>query len=226
MLVNQIAQKIDHTLLKAEATSEMIQKLCAEADRYGFYSVCVNSFWIPLAKEALSDSTTKTCSVVGFPLSAQLFSVKLREIEQLLLHRVDEIDLVMNIGAFKSGQHETVFDEIKNAVNLCDTIPLKVIVETALLSRDEKIRACELVMATGAAFIKTSTGFSTGGATVEDIKLFREIAGNTLKIKASGGIRNRETALAMIGAGADRLGTSQSVDIVSGTGDSSKQGGY
>lgn len=221
---SDLAQKIDHTLLKADTTEPMIKQLCQEATELKFYSVCVHSFWIPYAKEFLRGSSVKTCSVVGFPLGANLPAVKLKEIELLLEMKVDEIDLVMNIGAFKSGLHESTFDEMKAARSLCGTTPLKVIVETALLNHGEKIRICELVMASGAAFIKTSTGFSSGGATTEDIKLFRQIAADTLQIKASGGIRDTATALAMIAAGADRLGISQSVDIIRGNRDSSIQG--
>jgi deoxyribose-phosphate aldolase len=215
-----LAKYIDHTLLKADATEAMIEKLCAEAREHHFFSVCINPQWVPLAKEELKNSGVKICSVAGFPLGASLTSTKVGETVQLIQCGADEIDMVLSIGALKSGNTEYVFDEIKAVVGAAPGRIIKVILETSLLERNEKIRACELTQAAGAHFVKTSTGFGTAGATVEDIKLMRDVCGPDFGIKASGGIRDRKTAEAMIAAGATRIGTSNSVGIVMDKGNS------
>lgn len=216
-----LANFIDHTLLKPEATEIQIESLCAEAAQYQFFSVCVNSFWVATAKRALKESSVKVCTVVGFPLGESLTAAKVAETKAAIDLGADEIDMVLTIGALKSGDTEAVFDDIKAVVRAAEGRLVKVIFETCLLNEAEKIRACELSLGAGAQFVKTSTGFSTGGATVEDIQLMRKICGPDFGVKASGGIRNRDQAIAMINAGATRLGTSQSVAIVTGEASSS-----
>lgn len=211
-----LAQRIDHTLLKADATESSIEQLCLEAIKFNFFSACINPYWVPKAKEFLKGSSVKVCSVVGFPLGSLPTQLKQSECDWLISQGIDEIDMVMNIGALKSGDTETTFDDIKSVVSTCGKTPVKVIVETALLNQEEKARACELVLASGAAFIKTSTGFASAGAQLEDIALFKAIGTDVLQIKASGGIKSREFAEQLISAGASRLGTSQSIAIVSG----------
>ncbi len=208
-----LASRIDHTILKADATHSDIERLCAEARQFQFATVCVNSHWIPLVSELLQGSQVKPITVVGFPLGANLTSVKVFETHEAVRLGAKEIDMVLNIGALKSGNEVAVLEDIKAVVEAAKPHGVKVILETALLTGAEKIKACQLAQAAGAAFVKTSTGFSESGATVEDVRLMRQTVGPHMGVKASGGIRTKEDALAMLEAGADRLGTSASVLI-------------
>ena len=212
----QLAAYIDHTLLKPDATAKDIEKLCAEAHTHRFYSVCVNGSWVELARHLLEDSGVHVACVVGFPLGAGLPDAKRFETEAAVDDGAQEIDVVLNLGQLKDGNDKFILDELRDVVQAADGNPVKVIIETCLLTRAEKIQACRLVVAGGAQFVKTSTGFSTGGATVDDVRLMRETVGANFGVKASGGIRDTRTALAMIAAGATRLGTSASVAIVKG----------
>ena len=205
---------IDHTALRPEATVEDIIRLCQEAQQYKFAAVCVNSCYIDLCAHLLKGTGIKVAAVVGFPLGAALTEVKVCETREAVLRKADEIDMVINIGAAKAGRWEFVAEEIKGVVSAAEGAVVKVIVETALLTREEKVKACETVVESGAHFIKTSTGFGPGGATIEDVKLFKSIAGDRIRIKASGGIRTREQAEALIAAGATRLGASNGVALV------------
>lgn len=215
--MENIASMIDHTLLKPEATEGMIKDLCKEAKEYGFTAVCVNPFYVKLAKEILEDSKVKVATVIGFPLGANIKEVKAYETAKAIEDGADEIDMVINIGALKNKDYNRVKDDIKAVVDVAkNKATVKVIIETCLLTQDEKKKACEMAMEAGADFVKTSTGFSNGGATIEDVKLMKTIVGNRLQIKASGGIRDYETAMAMIDAGASRIGASASVNIVKG----------
>ncbi len=212
-----IASMIDHTLLKPDATGEMIDKLCAEAKKYEFAAVCVNPYYVSRAKELLKDTNIKVATVIGFPLGANTKEVKAFETEDAIKNGADEVDMVINIGALKSEEYDVVIDDIKSVVKAANGKAIvKVIIETCLLTKEEKIIACKLAKEAGADYVKTSTGFSIGGATVEDVKLMKEIVGDSLKIKASGGIRDYETAKAMIDAGASRIGASASIKIVEG----------
>ncbi|MBN2544034.1 deoxyribose-phosphate aldolase [bacterium] len=212
---NDIAKLIDHTLLKPEASKEEILKVCEEALEFGFASVCVNPFWVRLCAEHLRGSEVKVCSVVGFPLGATQSSVKRFETEQVIKDGANEIDMVINIGALKSNDLEYVRDDIAGIVDVCQpNLTLKVIIETALLSDEEKIKACVAAKVAGADFVKTSTGFSKGGATVEDVALMKRVVGSEMGVKASGGIRDYEKALEMVQSGASRIGASSSVEIV------------
>ncbi len=214
----ELAKYIDHTLLKADATKDKIEKLCEEAKEYGFASVCVNPAWVPLAAELLKGSEVKVCTVIGFPLGATTPEVKRFETENAIQNGAEEVDMVINIGALKSGDDELVKKDIQAVVEAAKGKALvKVIIETCLLTEEEKVKACKLSVEAGADYVKTSTGFSTGGATVEDIKLMRETVGPELGVKASGGVRTREDALAMIEAGATRIGASSGIAIVKGT---------
>lgn len=209
------AQYIEHTLLKPEATKKDITKLCAEAKQYEFLGVCVNPYYVPLAKKLLAGSAVKVVTVVGFPLGATYSEVKVLETRLAVAAGADEIDMVMNISAFKTEEHEQVQKDIECVVHAANGKPVKVIIETALLTDDEKQQACHLAIAAGAAFVKTSTGFNGKGAETPDVKLMWEkvhVAG--LGVKASGGIRDRQTAEVMVAAGAGRLGTSAGVAIV------------
>lgn len=207
---------IDHTLLKPEATKEQIEKLCLEAKEYEFKSVCVNPYYVKYAKELLKDSDVLVCTVIGFPLGQNTTAIKVAETIDAIQNGADEIDMVINIGALKSKDDAYVQHEISEIKNACKGKTLKVIIETCLLTDEEKITACKLSKLAGADFVKTSTGFSTHGATVEDVKLMRETVGKSMGVKASGGIRDRETALKMVEAGATRLGVSAGVEIVKG----------
>lgn len=209
---------IDHTLLKPEATGADIKKLCGEAKEYHFYSVCVNSSYVELAAAELSGSDTKVCAVVGFPLGAMELNSKAFEADQACLHGATEIDMVIHIGALKEGRFDDVSNDIAAVVSVAAeyNAKVKVILETCLLSKEEIVKACELAVQAGADFVKTSTGFSTGGATAEDVALMRATVGNQAQVKASGGIRDIDKANEMIAAGADRLGTSASIAIVLG----------
>lgn len=215
--MNNIASMIDHTLLKPEASKAEIETLCNEAREYKFKAVCVNPFYVKLCKDLLGDTDVKIATVIGFPLGANTKEVKGFETKDAIKNGADEIDMVINIGALKDGDFETVKSDIEEVVKAASgSARVKVIIETALLNREEKIKACELAMEVGADFVKTSTGFSTGGATIEDVELMKEVVGDKLEVKASGGVRDLETAKAMIDKGATRLGTSSGVKIVKG----------
>jgi deoxyribose-phosphate aldolase len=214
----QLAAFIDHTLLKPDASAAQIEQLCAEAREHGFFSVCVNGSWVAAARHFLDGSDVKVVSVVGFPLGAMAADVKRFETEVAVDDGAHEIDVVLNVARLKAGDDKYVFREIVDVVEAADERPVKVILETCLLTDKEKVRACRLVVDSGAQFVKTSTGFSTAGATVADVQLLRETVGAKFGVKASGGIREAQTALAMIAAGATRLGTSSGLAIVTGNG--------
>jgi deoxyribose-phosphate aldolase len=211
-----LARFIDHTLTRADATIRDIEKLCVEAREHKFHSVSVNGSWVVAARHFLDGSDVKVGCAVSFPLGAMSGDVKRFETEAAIDDGAQEIDVVLNIGRLKAGDDKCVFRELCDMVEAADEWPVKVILETCLLTREEKIRACKLAVESGARFVKTSTGFSTGGATVEDVRLMRETVGPKFGVKASGGIRDTKTALAMIEAGATRLGTSAGVAIVKG----------
>lgn len=210
-----IASVIDHTALKPDLSYADIEKLCKEALFWHFGAVCVNLAHLALVKSRLAKSACKAVVVVGFPLGATTAACKAFETKEALALGADEIDMVINIGALKSGDYQLVFQDIKSVVSAAAQKPVKVILETCLLSDDEKIAACLLAKSAGAAFVKTSTGFSKAGATVEDVQLMRMVVGSSLGVKASGGVTSHERALQMIAAGATRLGTSSSIAIVS-----------
>ncbi len=211
-----IASYIDHTLLKADATKEQVLKLCQEAITYNFASVCVNTYWVPRCVIALHGSPVKVAVTVGFPLGAMSTKGKVAETKEAVKQGAGEVDMVLNIGALKSGDLKTVAEDIYQVVRVSHRYGAitKVIIETCLLTDDEKVTACLLAKDAGADFVKTSTGFSTGGATVEDIKLMREVVGPIMGVKASGGVRSYADALKMIEAGATRIGTSSGIKIV------------
>jgi deoxyribose-phosphate aldolase len=212
----QLAAYIDHTLLKPDAIAADIDKLCAEALEHKFHSVCVNGTWVDHARSLLEDSDVKIVCVVGFPLGAASGDVKRFETEAAIDDGAQEIDVVINIGRLKNANDKYVLRELRDVVEAADERPVKVILETCLLTDEEKARACNLVLDSGAQFVKTSTGFNSGGATIEDVKLLRATVGEKFGVKASGGIRDVKSALAMIEAGATRLGTSASVAILKG----------
>lgn len=207
---------IDHTILKADATEKDVRRLCDEARAYGFATVCVNSCWTALAAELLAGSGVGVTTVVGFPLGAMSTAGKAAETAAAVADGATEIDMVINIGRLKAGDDDFVRDDIAAVVKAAGDAGVKVIIECCLLTDAEKVRACEASVAAGAAFVKTSTGFSTGGATVEDVRLMRATVGDRCKVKAAGGIHTREEALAMIEAGADRLGCSSGIAIAQG----------
>ncbi|NPV14000.1 deoxyribose-phosphate aldolase [candidate division WOR-3 bacterium] len=209
-----IARYIDHTLLKPEAKPEDIVRLCEEAKRFGFATVCVNSGYVELAAQQLRGSDVGVCSVVGFPLGACLTGVKVAEAKAVVKAGASELDMVMNIGLFKGGQFSRVRDDIRAVVAEADGRVVKVIIEAGLLTEDEKRRATELVIEAGAHFVKTSTGFLGGGATKEDVALLAQVARGRIGVKASGGIRTFQQAKELIAAGATRLGTSAGIAIV------------
>lgn len=215
-----IAGMIDHTLLKPDATPEQVAQLCAEAKKYNFASVCVNPANVKLCAELLHGAQAKVCSVIGFPLGANTPDVKVMEAELAIQQGASEIDMVINIGALKGGDLQLVARDIRGVVRAVHNggAILKVIIETALLSEDEKVTACLLAKEAGSDFVKTSTGFSGGGATVEDISMMRRVVGPQMGVKASGGIRTTEDAEKMVKAGATRIGASASVKIVQGVG--------
>ena len=219
-----IARMIDHTLLKPEATRDEVVKLCEEAKKYHFASVCVNTTWVPLCKALLAGSDVMVCAVVGFPLGAMAPAAKAYEARDAVRQGAREIDMVLNIGAMKSRDYETVFEDICRVVKASQPAGVKVILETSALTQEEKIIAISLSKLAGAAFVKTSTGFGKGGATVEDVQLMRQLVGSELGVKASGGVRTAEDALKMAQAGANRLGASASVAIVSGKSDGKSKG--
>lgn len=211
----KLAKYIDHTLLKAEASQEEIETIISEAKDYNFASVCVNPSWVAFCAKALANTEVKVCTVIGFPLGATTSETKVFEAKDAIKNGAEELDLVINIAALKDGQQDVVKEEIQAIVDLAgEEVLTKVIIETSLLSEEEKLTACKLAKEAGADFVKTSTGFSTGGATLEDIKLMRETVGEDMGVKASGGIRDKATALAMIQAGATRIGASAGVAIM------------
>ncbi len=211
-----LARVIDHTLLKPDATRDDLRKLCSEAMTWRFFSVCVNSVNVPFCKQQLRGSTVAVCAVVGFPLGAMSPNAKAFETTEAIRAGADEIDMVINVGALKSGDYALVLDDIARVVGAAPDRVVKVILETSMLTRDEKVIACALSKAAGASFVKTSTGFGGGGATAEDIALMRGVVGNELGVKASGGVRTAADADRMIAVGATRVGASSSVAIVSG----------
>nr|HEX4318222.1 deoxyribose-phosphate aldolase [Kofleriaceae bacterium] len=222
-----LAKLIDHTLLKPEATRDEVVKLCEEARKYRFASVCVNTTWVPLCKGMLTGSDVMVCAVVGFPLGAMTPTAKAYEAREAVRQGAREIDMVLNIGAMKSRDYETVFEDICRVVKSSAPAAVKVILETSALTHEEKIIGCSLSKLAGAAFVKTSTGFGKGGATVEDVQLMRGIVGGELGVKASGGVRTAEDVVRMAQAGANRIGASASVAIVTGTAKSdAKSKGY
>lgn len=209
-----INKMIDHTMLKADSKKEIIERYCEEAKQYGFASVCVNSYYVPLVSERLRGSDVKTCCVVGFPLGAMLTSAKALEALESVKAGAEEVDMVLNIGALKDQDYDAVYEDIRAVVEAARPAIVKVIIETCLLTDEEKVKACELAVKAKAAFVKTSTGFSTGGATVEDVALMRKTVGDKARVKASGGIRTPEDAKAMIEAGADRIGAGNGVILI------------
>ena len=212
----QLAATIDHTLLQPDASRAQIEKLCAEAREHRFYAVCVNGFWVAAARHFLEGSEVKVCGVAGFPLGAMAGDVKRFETETAIDDGAHEVDVVLNLAQLKAGQDRSVWRELLDIVEAADECPVKVILETGLLNDEEKTRACRLVVESGAHFVKTSTGFHPGGATVADVRLLRETVGPKFGVKASGGIRDTATALALIAAGASRLGTSHGVALLQG----------
>ncbi len=219
-----LGKLIDHTLLKPEATRDEVVKLCAEAKQHRFASVCVNTTWVPLCKALLAGTDVMVCAVVGFPLGAMAPTSKAYEAREAVRQGAKEIDMVINIGALKSNDYETVFEDICRVVKSSAPAGVKVILETSALDTEQKIIGITLSKLAGAAFVKTSTGFGKGGATVEDIQLMRRLVGNELGVKASGGVRTAEDALKMAAAGANRLGASASVAIVTGASDGKAKG--
>jgi deoxyribose-phosphate aldolase len=218
-----VAQKIDHTLLKPDATQVQIVKLCNEAKEHKFFGVCINSCWLPLAKQELSGSSVAAVCVIGFPLGAMSTAAKCSEAHWCAENGAQEVDMVINIGQLKDKNYSFVQKDIAEVVKASGHSKTKVIIETSLLAHDEKVAACKISAEAGAHFVKTSTGFNGGGATIEDIVLMRRIVGKDIGVKASGGIKNLEQAMALINAGANRLGTSSGIAIVSGK---TATGGY
>ena len=212
----ELSKYIDHTVLAADATRQKIIDLCREARENNFASVCINSSWVALAKKELEGSDVNVCTVVGFPLGAASSAAKAFEAETAVKDGASEVDMVINVGALKSGMYDFVKEDIKAVRKAVGDKVLKVIIETCLLTDDEKRIACQLSEEAGADFVKTSTGFSKAGATVEDVRLMRSSVSERVQVKASGGIRSYETALAMIDAGATRLGTSSGIAIING----------
>lgn len=209
------AKMIDHTILKADATVEQVEALCGEAMEYGFASVCVNSSFVPFCAEVLADSDVKVCTVVGFPLGAMSTAGKVMETRQAILDGADEIDMVVHVGMIKSGDWDYVESDIQEVVDEAKgKAAVKVIIETCLLTDEEKVRVCQISRDAGADFVKTSTGFSTGGATAEDVALMRKTVGPEMGVKASGGVRTLAAAEAMVQAGATRIGTSSGIAII------------
>ncbi|WP_153733219.1 deoxyribose-phosphate aldolase [Sporosarcina obsidiansis] len=216
-MTNKYAAYIDHTLLKADATKQQVLELCDEAKKYSFASVCINPTWVKTAAEALQDTDVKVCTVIGFPLGASTTEVKAYETKDAIANGAGEIDMVLNVGALQSGQLEQVQKDIEAVVEAAKGQALvKVILETSLLDDMQKRTACELAVLAGANYVKTSTGFSTGGATPEDVKLMRSVVGPEIGVKASGGVRNIDDVNKMIEAGATRIGASSGVAIMEG----------
>ncbi|WMJ80735.1 deoxyribose-phosphate aldolase [Clostridium sp. MB40-C1] len=214
----ELQRYIDHTLLKPEATEKQIIKICEEAKKYNFASVCVNPYYASLVSDKLKGTEVKTCVVVGFPLGATTKEVKAFETKQAIENGAAEVDMVINIGALKDKKYDIVKEDINSVVDASKGKALvKVIIETCLLTKEEIVRACEIAKEVKADFVKTSTGFSTGGATPEDVKLMRETVGNKMGVKASGAVRTTQDAEAVIKAGANRIGASASIAIVEGS---------
>lgn len=224
---NNLAGRIDHTALKATTTRTDIETLCSEAIEYGFASVCVNGRWVPLAAELLAGASPMVCTVVGFPLGAMASRAKAFEAQTAVADGADEVDMVLDVGAMLSGDLVAVFDDISAVVEAARPSIVKVIFENCLLTNDQIIAACVMSAAAGAAYVKTSTGMSTGGATADDVALMRAVVGDECGVKAAGAIRTREDVDAMLAAGADRIGASAGIAIVTGEGGSSQgDGGY
>ncbi|MBQ7908038.1 MAG: deoxyribose-phosphate aldolase [Elusimicrobiaceae bacterium] len=211
-----LAKYIDHTLLKPQACQKEVQTLCDEARKYGFFSVCVNPFWVPFCKEQLKGSDVKVCTVIGFPLGANTTEVKVLEAKDALKNGADELDMVVNLGAVKSADWATVLADIEAVRNAGENFTLKVIIETSVLTEEEKVKLCQLCTQAKADFVKTSTGFTGGGATAEDVKLMKENVSSDMQVKASGGVRTKEDFDKMVAAGATRIGASAGVKIVEG----------
>lgn len=212
----ELNKYIDHTNLKQDMSEQDLIKLVNEAKEYDFFSICINPCWVKQASELLAGSNTKVCSVIGFPLGANTTNIKVLEAKEAIANGASEIDMVINVSKLKDKDYEYVYNEIKKIKEAIGNNVLKVIIEACLLTNDEKTIACQIIMKAGANFVKTSTGMSTGGATVEDVKLFKEVVGDTTLIKAAGGVRTYEDAISMIEAGANRIGTSGGVKIVNG----------
>lgn len=213
---DQLAGRIDHTLLKADATLSGIETLCGEALEHGFASVCVNTRWVPTAAERLAGSAVMVCTVVGFPLGAMTRLAKAEEARITVAEGADEVDMVIDIGGLLSSDLAAVYDDILGVVAAARPAPVKVILETSMLTDEQKAIGCLIARRTGAAYVKTSTGFGGGGATAHDISLMRAMVGDELGVKASGAVRTRKDAVSMLAAGADRIGASSSVAIVTG----------
>ncbi len=211
-----LAKYIDHTLLKPQACQKEVQTLCDEARKYGFFSVCVNPFWVPFCKEQLKGSDVKVCTVIGFPLGANTTEVKVLEAKDALKNGADELDMVVNLGAVKSADWATVLADIEAVRNAGENFTLKVIIETSVLTEEEKVKLCQLCTQAKADFVKTSTGFTGDGATAEDVKLMKENVSSDMQVKASGGVRTKEDFDKMVAAGATRIGASAGVKIVEG----------
>lgn len=205
---------IDHTILKPDASPEQIVKLCEEAKEFDFMSVCVNPAYVPLAAECLKGSDVKVCTVIGFPLGMNLTKTKVEEADLCIQQGAEEIDMVINVGMLKAGHDDYVEEEIRQLKAVAGSKVLKVIIETCLLTDEEKVRACKASKRAGADFVKTSTGFSTGGATTHDVALMRKTVGPDMGVKASGGVRTHEDLIAMVEAGASRIGTSNGTKIL------------
>ncbi len=210
-----IARTIDHTILKAIATERQVRELCVEAKANGFASVCVNPYWVPLCARELSSSKVLVCTVIGFPLGANATEIKAAEAALAVKQGAEEVDMVINLGAAKAGDWKIVEEDIREVVKAAGKTVVKVIIETCYLTDAEKVKACEVAAKAGAHFVKTSTGFGTGGASADDVRIMKKAVGDKLKIKASGGIRSYHDAIQMLDAGADRLGASSGVAIVS-----------
>ncbi len=211
----KLASIIDYTVLKPDTKRDDIKKLCQEAKAYNMFSVCLNPYYISYAKELIDNSSVKLCSVIGFPLGIHTTEIKSKEAEQMVDQGVDEIDMPLNLGEFKDKNYKKVLEDISSVVKVCNKKCVKVIIGTSFLDKDEIKDACKIVMDSGASFVKTSTGFFKPGATVEDIEIMKKTVGNLLKIKASGGIRTYGSCKELIDAGADRIGTSSAIEILS-----------
>ena len=211
-----LAKYIDHTLLKPQASQAEIKTLCEEARKYGFFSVCVNPYWVPFCKEQLKGSDVKVCTVIGFPLGANTTEVKVLEAKDALKNGADELDMVVNLGAVKSADWQTVLADIEAVRHAGENFTLKVIIETSVLTTEEKVKLCQLCTQAKADFVKTSTGFTGGGATAEDVKLMKENVSANMQVKASGGVRTKEDFDKMVAAGATRIGASAGVKIIEG----------
>ncbi|WP_093106109.1 deoxyribose-phosphate aldolase [Salimicrobium album] len=216
-MMSTLAKMIDHTQLKPETTKEKIEQICEEAKEYDFASVCVNPYWVSYCNEQLKDTDVMVCTVIGFPLGASTTEVKVYETKTAIEHGAEEVDMVINVGELKSGNTEAVQKDIEAVVEAAaGKATVKVIIETALLENEEKVTACELAKQAGADYVKTSTGFSGGGATLEDVSLMRETVGDDMGVKASGGVKDYEDAKQMIDAGATRIGASSGIAIIQG----------